>query len=85
MRMLYSCDEYDTEFFEDFVGGFGAFNLFRIRQERHCVGGEKRVLVGGITYWDAMGDFCVETFSTDVPLVVFEKLIAEAREMIKTR
>jgi hypothetical protein len=85
MRMLYSSDEYDTEFFQDLVDGFGAFNLFRLRQKKYQVGGEKRVLVGRITYWDAMGDFCVETFSTDVPLVVFEKLIAEAREVIKTR
>jgi hypothetical protein len=85
MQMHYDLCEYETEFFQDLADGFGALNLFRTRDNQLRVGGEKRVLVGRITYWDAMGSFWIETFSTDIPLVVFENLVTEAKEVIKTR
>ena len=35
--------------------------------------------------WDACGQFFLESFNTDIPVVVAEKLIAEAKATIKIR
>jgi hypothetical protein len=80
MKLLHSTEEYDSEFFEDLVGGFGAWNLFCIRQERYRTPTDERKLIGRLTFWDADGQFYVETFDADVPLYVLERLIEEARQ-----
>ena len=80
MKLLHSTEEYDSAFFEDLVGGFGAWNLFCIRQERFRTAADERKLVARLIFWDAAGQFSVETFDTDVPLYVLERLIEEARQ-----
>lgn len=50
---------------------------------REFRGTEERV--AAVTFWDASGQFFVETFGTDVNLEVLEQLIAEARVSIKVR
>jgi hypothetical protein len=82
MKVNYSIHEYESEFFEDVLDGFGALRLFRARREQHHDPNDPRVLAGQITYWDAEGGFSIETFSTDIPLVVLEQFITEAKEVI---
>jgi len=38
-----------------------------------------------ILFWDACGQFVLETLGTDVPLEIIEDLIAEAKSKIKVR
>ncbi len=38
--------------------------------------------VANIIFWDASGQFFVQTFGTDLPLAVLEELIAEAKATI---
>ena len=38
--------------------------------------------LASVIFWDACGQFFVETFSTDVPLEILEALIAETRERV---
>jgi hypothetical protein len=40
--------------------------------------------VARILFWDASGQFCFETFDTDLPLEIVEQIIAEAKATIKT-
>lgn len=47
--------------------------------------GEGTERVARVVFWDAYGDFFFETFGTDVPAIVAEQLIAEARSSIKIR
>jgi hypothetical protein len=41
--------------------------------------------VARIVFWDASGQFALETLGTDVPLEIIEDLIAEAKSKIKVR
>lgn len=41
--------------------------------------------VARVVFWDACGQFYVETFQTDVPLDIFEEVIAEAKTAIRMR
>lgn len=65
---------YRSSFVEDQEKGFGGYELVRVRD-----GKEDRVAT--ILFWDAAGQFYVETFG-DVPLAVLEALIGEARSGI---
>jgi hypothetical protein len=38
-------------------------------------------VVAELLFWDAIGQFCLETLGSDVPLDVIEELIAEAKVM----
>jgi hypothetical protein len=40
--------------------------------------------IARILFWDACGQFFVETLGSDVPLTILEELIEEARSTIKT-
>jgi hypothetical protein len=40
--------------------------------------------IATVLYWDACGQFFVETFGADVPLQILEELIAEAKSSIRT-
>jgi hypothetical protein len=56
--------------------GFAGLELLRT-----CRG--KRDCIARIVFWDASGQFSVETFQTDVPLEIIEELIAEAKASIR--
>lgn len=62
---------------EDRVEGYEGYDLARIRRG-------KNDLVARIIFWDASGQFTVETLGSDVPLGILEELIAEAKATIKT-
>jgi hypothetical protein len=38
-----------------------------------------------LVFWDACGDFFLETFNADIPVKLAEDLISEARTTIKIR
>ena len=45
----------------------------------------KTMPVARIVFWDACGQFVLETLGTDVPLEIIEDFIAEAKSTIKVR
>ena len=53
--------------------------------ELHRTSSGKTVRIASVVFWDACGQFFVETFNSDVPLEILEELMAEAKEKIKTR
>lgn len=42
-----------------------------------------QVVAAEVVFWDADGQFSLETFNGDVPLAVIEALIAEAKDRIR--
>lgn len=53
---------------------------------KECAGIEiirEGVAVAAVTYWDAIGQFSVETIGGEIPLAVMEAAIQEARSKIK--
>ena len=74
MKHTYGDAQYRSSFVEDHEKGFGGYELLRLRDGR-----EDRVAT--VLFWDATGQFFVETFG-DVPLVVLESLVAETKSSI---
>ncbi|WP_129775910.1 hypothetical protein [Peristeroidobacter soli] len=77
MKQAYGDAQYTSSPVEDQEQGFGGYELRRLREGR-----EDRVAT--VLFWDATGQFFVETFG-DVPLVILEALIAEAKSSITVR
>jgi hypothetical protein len=48
-------------------------------------GSNQSVRVARVVFWDAVGDFFLETFNTEIPVQLAEDLIAEAKATIKVR
>jgi hypothetical protein len=69
--------KYASVYVEDNDDGFAGFELNRTEN-----GETKRA--ASVIYWDATGQFYVETFDTDLPLDILEELIAETRSRVKT-
>ncbi|REJ85834.1 MAG: hypothetical protein DWQ34_28320 [Planctomycetota bacterium] len=67
---------FETSYFEDQNEGCAGVRLHRTRA------GAQPIVAAEVVFWDASGQFFVETFNTDVPLEILERLIAEARERI---
>ena len=53
--------------------------------ELHRTQGGRDERIAKIIFWDASGQFFVETFGTDVALTLVEELIAEAKATILTK
>ena len=66
-----------TTFAEDHQQGFAGVRLHRESAGHTGVAAE-------VIFWDAAGQFYVQTFGGDVPLAVMEALIAEAKAAVKT-
>jgi hypothetical protein len=62
----------------DRTDGFTALRLYQ------TVNGSTTVCAE-IIYWDACGQFVLQTFEKEVPLDVIEELIAEAKDTIRLR
>jgi len=77
MNRLFGDARYVSCFVEDVEQGFGGYEL-----TRHRAG--KQESVARIVFWDAVGQFLVQTFD-ELPLEVLEELIQEARTNIRTR
>ena len=76
MNRQYGEVRFTSSMIEDHAEGFVGYDLIR---NRHG----KSDRVARIVYWDASGQFSVETHGSDVPLEVLEDLIAEAKARIK--
>ena len=78
MKRIHGRCEFGSVYVEDRKEGWGGFDLYR-REEG------KQARVARIAYWDASGEFVIETFEGDVPLIIIEELIHEAKTSIRTR
>jgi hypothetical protein len=79
MDRQYGIFRYTTRLVHDNTEGHAALELHATRKD----GDPKRV--ARVVFWDAYGDFFFETFNADVPVVVAEQVIAEAKDAIKIR
>ena len=77
MNRDYGDANYSTLRVEENLQGYAGLELYRIRQG-------KKDRIARVLFWDAAGQFFVETFEADVPLDILEAVIAEAKEKIKT-
>lgn len=71
----YGGKRYVTQGVRDDVDGYAGVDLY-------CIDGGTRDRVARVVFWDAMGEFSVETFNGDLPVDIVEQLIAEARASI---
>jgi hypothetical protein len=78
MNRTYAESRFSSAYVEDLKEGFAGMELHRSCGGDHC-------RVARILYWDACGQFFVETFDFDVPLEIIEELIREAKERISIR
>ena len=69
--------EYSSVYVDDKKDWFCGFELY-------CALEGKTQRIASVIYWDACGQFFVETFGSDVPLDILEELISETRERVKT-
>ena len=76
MKRHHAGSLYETEYTSDDKDGFAGLVLF-------CTNQNGRERVASVIYWDADGQYAVETFGTDVPLKVIEEIIAEAKAIVK--
>jgi hypothetical protein len=76
MNRDYSNAQYTTRSLNHRKEGYAALELHRASK-----GQKKRV--ARVVFWDASGQFFLETFEVDVPLDIVEDLIAEAKSTIK--
>jgi|GEM_PF-1704373 len=67
---------YSTILIEDHKDGYAGLELYRTDRE-------KKECVAKIIFWDACGQFVMETFSTEIPLNIVEEFIAETKAKIK--
>ena len=75
----YGMYRYTTRLVHDTKEGNSSLELNMTRKH----GGTERV--GRVVFWDAYGDFFFETFGRQIPVVIAEQLIVEAKAAIKTR
>jgi hypothetical protein len=78
MNREFGRNVFQTSFVQDVEQGFAAVELQQIRNNTS-------IRVARVIFWDAGGQFFVETFDTEVPLEIIEDLIAEATKTIKAR
>jgi hypothetical protein len=74
---LYGDSHFKTLRVDDNVGGSSSLRLQRTRTHEGTT-----KIVAEVIFWDAAGQFFVETFGEDVPLNVLEELISEAKQTI---
>jgi hypothetical protein len=78
MNHEYGNARYTTSAVRDRKEGYAGLELHQTSK-----GDTKRV--ARVVFWDASGQFFFETFNSDVPLVIVEELIAEAKNTIKVK
>lgn len=76
----------------DFRYADGAFSMAFVHDEKEGYAGIElyrtdngRVRVARVLYWDPSGQFFVETFGTDIPLALMERLVDEAKVRVRTK
>jgi heme-degrading monooxygenase HmoA len=76
MNRNYADSHYSTLQTQDRKQGFSGLELYRTRNG-------KTDRIAAVIFWDASGQFFVETFDSDVPLEILEDLIRETKEVVK--
>ena len=76
MDLHFGQARYITRTVEDHKEGYAGLELHR------TASGETS-RVARILFWDASGQFFIETFNNELPLAVIEGLIAEAKAAIR--
>ena len=69
---------YTSKFIDDRKDEYSGFELYE-----ESNGQSKRV--ASVFFWNANGQYFVETFGTDVPLEIMSLLITETKEKVKIR
>ena len=69
---------YWSVYVTDSTDGFAGMRLHRERRGKPEVAAE-------VIFWDAAGQYFVQTFHGDVPVEILEVLIAEAKERVGVR
>ena len=82
MEWDYAEHRYSTKLVADNRDGFAGLELHRTLR-RDPADAPKRV--AQVVFWDAAGQFFIETFGTDIPVAVAERLIAEVRSALAVR
>jgi len=77
VKRVHGVFDFESEFVEDRSEGWGGLDLYRLEDSN-------RLHVARIVFWDAVGEFTLETFAGEVPLTIIEELIQEARRTIRT-
>ncbi len=78
MERQFGHTRYWTIFMEDRKAGNAGFRL-------HGESFGKTYVAAEVIYWDACGQFYVETIEKDVPVEIIEMVIAEAKQQIKIK
>lgn len=69
---------FTTEFFQDLQFGGAGLKLHRTTNG-------KTDHVASVTFWDAEGQFFIQTVQSDVPVEIAQSLIEETMAMVKVR
>jgi hypothetical protein len=77
MNRKYENKTYTTVFVADRKGGWSGLELIREAKG-------KRETAARFLFWDATGQFWLETFG-DLPLSLVEQLIAEGKQAVETQ
>ena len=77
MKFQWVDAEFETKRVESRSDGFVGLELYRTGRDGHT----KRV--AAVIYWEATGHFFVETFGTDVPLGVIDRVVADAKKLVE--
>jgi hypothetical protein len=80
MDRNYAAYRYTTKLVLDNQDGFAALELHRTLS-RDPADTAKRV--ARVVFWDAEGQFSIETFGADIPVDLAEDLVAEAKSVIR--
>lgn len=78
METQWGHERFWTTFVRDNKAGYAGLRLHRERFGKTSVAAE-------VLYWDASGNFAVETFDGDVPAEIIEALITETRQQVRVR
>ena len=74
MERMYCGRVYSSQRFDDTLAGCAGLDLA-------IIVGQERKGAARVTYWDATGQYVVETFR-EVPLQILEELIAETKQSV---
>lgn len=69
---------FETVFLDNKTEGYAGLELYRTSKG-------KKERVARVLFWDASGQFFLETFNTELPVDIVEKLILETKTAVKIR
>lgn len=76
---------YRTRVTWDDAEGWTSLELMAAPRTAEHVGEHEMDLIARVTYWDALGQFYLEMLVDEMPLIIVEELVAEAKAVIRTK